>query len=550
MRHQAPGSPLPDSPPTSPENPPQPPNVNPTFRPPGFAKNLHPLTAVLAGLLAAFAEKAYAEVRSSPDYVIKAEAFDPTFETAVSEAYQVEASVDMIGGTGVEAGTKTEARSGFKGALYEVSAVAVMATPAKINETSAYAPVTAQLSATALYDDSTISPLDGNEVAWTVNAGAITSISGTGLATVGAVSADTVSGFSGEYSGISGTGNLTVTDYDRDNFGAYADDGLPDWWQIGTGLSSGEAGLTQDPDHDGIVNRDEFAFNLDPLAHESLATPQAGFASLGADRYLTVTFRRNMAASDFFEWSVLRSTDLKNWSPEGVTLLSKEEIDSWTESVTMRSSFPMSMQPKEFLSVRAHGPYVAMTFDDGPHPTNTPQLLDILLARNIKATFFTIGTNAGYYPKLLRRMIAEGHEIGNHTQNHPDLSTMTDTQVRMELDACHNAIVAATGVAPVLMRPPYGALTKAQRIWIAQEYGYYIAFWDLDPLDWQLPGSAVVADRIASSVRNGSKVLSHDIKAGTIAAMPLALDRLIAKGYKFVTVSELNALSAQSPGLE
>jgi peptidoglycan/xylan/chitin deacetylase (PgdA/CDA1 family) len=507
---------------------------------------LHPFAAVLAGLLASFGEKAWAEVRSSKDYVIEAEAFDPTFETAVSEAYLVEASVDMIGGTGVEAGTNTEARSGFKGALYEVSAVAVLASPASVNETSAYAPVTALLSATAVYDDSTISPLAGTEVAWTVDAGAITSINGSGLATVGAVSTDTVSGFSGRYSGVSGTGNLIVLDYDPDNFGAYADDGLPDWWQIGTGLGASEAGLTQDPDHDGIVNRDEFAFNLDPLAHESLVAPQAGLADLGPDRFLTVTFRRNKAASDFFGLSVLRSTDLESWSPEGVTLLSVEDIDSGTESVTVRSSFPMSMQPKEFLSVRGLGPYVAMTFDDGPHPTRTAQLLDVLSARNIKATFFTVGTNAGYYPQLLQRMITEGHEIGNHTQNHPDLSPMTDVQVRAELDACHNAIVAATGVAPVLMRPPYGALTQAQKTWIPPEYGYRIVFWDLDPLDWQTPGSAVVADRIASSVWNGSVVLSHDIHAGTIEAMPLALDRLIAKGYKFVTVSELIALSAQS----
>ena len=195
--------------------------------------------------------------------------------------------------------------------------------------------------------------------------------------------------------------------------------------------------------------------------------------------------------------------------------------------------------------VRGLGPYVAMTFDDGPHPTRTAQLLDILLARNIKATFFTVGTNAGYYPELLQRMVDEGHEIGNHTQNHPNLSAMTDAEVRVELNACHAAIVAATGVAPVLLRPPYGSLTQAQRTWIPQEYGYRIVFWDVDPLDWQKPGAPVVADRIVSSVWNGAVVLSHDIHAETIEAMPLVFDRLIAKGYKFVTVSELTALSPQ-----
>ena len=500
------------------------------------------VVVALTGVLAGFGAIGHCEVRSSTDYAIEAEGFDPSFAQATSADYQVEASVDVIGGGGGETVTNTAARNGFKGALYEVTAVAVMATPAMVGETSAYAPSTTPLSGTATYNDSTVSALAGDEIAWTIDAGPITSISGAGLATAGMVSGDAVAGFSGSYSGMWGMGSLTVLDTDDDNFGGYADDGLPDWWQIGAGLSAGEAGPDLDPDRDGRINREEFAQNLDPLVSDLFGAPQAAWVKVGADWYFTVTFRRNKAASNFVELSVMRATDLVDWSAEGVVLVSVTDIDAETESVTVRSSIPMHMQPKEFLSVVGKGPYVAMTFDDGPHPTRTPRLLDILLARNIKATFFTVGTNAGLYPQILQRMVNEGHEIGNHTQTHPDLSTLSDAQVRAELDSCHAAIVAATGVAPVLMRPPFGALTQAQRVWIPQEYGYRTVFWDVDPLDWQQPGAGIVADRIVPAVGNGSVVLSHDIHSGTIDAMPLVLDRLLAKGYQFVTVSELDDL--------
>lgn len=192
-----------------------------------------------------------------------------------------------------------------------------------------------------------------------------------------------------------------------------------------------------------------------------------------------------------------------------------------------------------YSRVSINEPYVAMTFDDGPHPSNTPRLLDMLAQRNIKATFYVVGTNAREYPHIIRRMINEGHEIGNHTRSHADLTKLSDAQVRAELDYCRDAIIQAAGVPPHTMRPPYGAITSRQKTWIYQEYEYPTIIWSVDPRDWTRPGAVVVADRIVSGTQSGAIILAHDIHQPTIDAMPSALDRLLAKGYKFVTVTQL-----------
>ncbi len=195
-----------------------------------------------------------------------------------------------------------------------------------------------------------------------------------------------------------------------------------------------------------------------------------------------------------------------------------------------------------FSSVRVDGPYIAMTFDDGPHVTNTPRLLDMVKQRHIKLTFFELGERITQDPEILKRIVAEGHELGNHSWSHPDFARMSDTAVRSELQRTQEAFQEAVGFKPTLMRPPYGAITKAQRDWIHREFGFKIILWDVDPLDWKRPGPDVVARRIISGARPGSIILSHDIHKPTIDAMPQVFDTLLAKGFKFVTVSELLAM--------
>ena len=190
---------------------------------------------------------------------------------------------------------------------------------------------------------------------------------------------------------------------------------------------------------------------------------------------------------------------------------------------------------------------VAITFDDGPDPRWTPKILDILKAANVKAAFFLVGVNAERYPGLVRRIVDEGHEIGNHTWSHPNLGKISDEAVRRELQKTDDAIAAAIGKRPTLMRPPYGSITARQKKWIHEEFGYKIIIWDVDPLDWKRPGPSVVTARILKETHAGSIVLSHDIHPPTIEAMPATFDQLMKKGFKSVTVTELLAMATPIP---
>jgi peptidoglycan/xylan/chitin deacetylase (PgdA/CDA1 family) len=203
--------------------------------------------------------------------------------------------------------------------------------------------------------------------------------------------------------------------------------------------------------------------------------------------------------------------------------------------------------PITFSSVHVDGPFIALTFDDGPHVTLTPKLLDLLAARHLKATFFVIGQNAADHPDILRRAVREGHEIGNHSWSHPNFGKMSDDAVRRELQKTDDAIVAAIGKRPTLMRPPYGSITAHEKKWIHDEFGYRIILWDVDPLDWKRPGPSVVTARILKETKPGSIVLSHDIHPPTIEAMPATFDQLIKKGFKSVTVTELLAMATPVP---
>lgn len=184
-------------------------------------------------------------------------------------------------------------------------------------------------------------------------------------------------------------------------------------------------------------------------------------------------------------------------------------------------------------------PVLAMTFDDGPHPSLTPKLLDILKERNIKCTFFVIGKNAQMYPHIIRRMIAEGHEVANHTWTHCSLTSRSDAHIRSELKQSEDALVNVANYRPHLIRPPYGAINERIKNLMFAEFGYSTIMWSVDPQDWRRPGVSVVTSRLVSGAHPGAIMLAHDIHPPTIQAMPSMFDQLLAKGYQFVTVSQL-----------
>jgi peptidoglycan/xylan/chitin deacetylase (PgdA/CDA1 family) len=193
------------------------------------------------------------------------------------------------------------------------------------------------------------------------------------------------------------------------------------------------------------------------------------------------------------------------------------------------------------------GPYIAMTYDDGPHGVQTPRLLDMLKQRRLKATFFVVGKCVAEYPEIARRIVAEGHEIANHSWSHPTLSSMTEASVRDQLERTHQVLKQATGIETRLFRPPYGAFTQRQRNWAHAVYGYRTIMWDVDTLDWKHRSPARTEAIALQQTKSGSIILAHDIHKTTVDAMPTLLDGLVARGFKFVTVSELIAMDRPLP---
>jgi peptidoglycan/xylan/chitin deacetylase (PgdA/CDA1 family) len=185
------------------------------------------------------------------------------------------------------------------------------------------------------------------------------------------------------------------------------------------------------------------------------------------------------------------------------------------------------------------GLYAAITFDDGPHGTQTPRLLKMLRDRGIHSTFFLVGQCVAENPEVARQIVAEGHEVANHSWNHPLLSKMAEGSVRDQIQRTRDVVLQETGVNMTLFRPPFGGFTTNQRAWAHATWGYQIILWDVDSLDWKHRSPAKTQAIILSDARPGSIILCHDIHKTTVDAMPATLDALIAKGFKLVTVSEL-----------
>jgi peptidoglycan/xylan/chitin deacetylase (PgdA/CDA1 family) len=203
-----------------------------------------------------------------------------------------------------------------------------------------------------------------------------------------------------------------------------------------------------------------------------------------------------------------------------------------------------ALPPKKasYSRCNVEGPQVALTFDDGPHATNTPRLLDLLKERNVKATFFLVGTNVEAYPDIVKRIVSEGHEVASHSLTHPNLGKMAEGSVTEQLERTHRAIKTACGVDVVSFRPPYGSFTVTQRAWAASRFGYRTILWDVDPLDWKVRDSAKVEAEILRATTPGSIVLMHDIHKTTVDAVPAVIKGLSEKGLQFVTVSALVAM--------
>ena len=200
--------------------------------------------------------------------------------------------------------------------------------------------------------------------------------------------------------------------------------------------------------------------------------------------------------------------------------------------------------PKVFAR---HGPLqkrIALTFDDGPDDRYTPQILRILAREHVRATFFVLGVQAQMYPGMVRRIVHDGHALGNHSYNHGNLLTLTPQQVRWEVDTTERTLYRLTGTRTVWFRPPYGNV-NACVLRQMNQLGYRVVNWSVDSGDWRSLPARRVLSNVMSTVGPGAIVLQHcsgnsrEVLDGTVKALPMIIHALRARGYQFVTVPEL-----------
>lgn len=177
----------------------------------------------------------------------------------------------------------------------------------------------------------------------------------------------------------------------------------------------------------------------------------------------------------------------------------------------------------------------ALTFDDGPHPVYTEELLDGLKTRGVKATFFVTGEHAALHPDIIKRMHDEGHLIGNHTYSHIQLTDSNSDKFKKELIQTNEVLYDITGDEVQYVRPPYGSWDKK----FETDLNMFPVLWNVDPLDWCTANSSRVADAVISKVSDNDIILMHDYYDTSVEAALIVVDELTRQGYEFVTVDKI-----------
>ncbi len=231
---------------------------------------------------------------------------------------------------------------------------------------------------------------------------------------------------------------------------------------------------------------------------------------------------------------------------DGHRINSLDQKGRYTSDYQKLPSFPTL-----FRSDSANDAFVVLTFDDGPDPRWTPAILDILKSRGLKAVFFVLGSQAERHPEIVKRIIAEGHEIGNHSFTHPNLAEVPSARIQLELNATQRLIESIVGHSTTLFRPPYSADSRPANpgellpIAVAQSLGYMTILENVDPKDWQEPPVDELLQRLRDQLPFGNIILLHDgggDRSSTVAALPEILDYIQERGNTPVLLSEFLGL--------
>jgi peptidoglycan/xylan/chitin deacetylase (PgdA/CDA1 family) len=198
----------------------------------------------------------------------------------------------------------------------------------------------------------------------------------------------------------------------------------------------------------------------------------------------------------------------------------------------------VALHVRDVLGRKSRTNAVALTIDDGPHPTWTPKVLDVLAANGVRATFSLVGEQAQANPRLVRRIAAAGHTLCNHSMTHPQpFGGRSTAAVRRQIVDAQSAISDAAGKAPRLFRSPGGSWTAAVLDVVAEE-GLTPVGWSVDPRDWTLPGASAIEDTLVAA-RPGDILLCHDgggERSQTVAALKVVLPQLREQGLRFVVL--------------
>lgn len=292
------------------------------------------------------------------------------------------------------------------------------------------------------------------------------------------------------------------------------------------------------------INQEGTAVTLDKLFQNPEAAKEIFLKELTSQ----LTFRQVEESQQTAALNSLREIELSRWDfhyeDSLFSIRLTKEINGVSSVTVPLSSFYDLIRP-EYLQgadleayqqyeTKRHEKMVALTFDDGPDSKTTPQALEILKRYNAKATFFMVGQNVAANPELAKRVLDEGHQLGIHTWSHPDLTKLPLNQSKKEILDTQEAIYKATGIRPMITRPPYGAINSTVQNAVDQSF----IMWSVDSLDWKTRNTKAIMQEIVKT-QPGSIILMHDIHQTSIDALPSVLDYLKNNGYTLVTVDEL-----------
>ena len=217
---------------------------------------------------------------------------------------------------------------------------------------------------------------------------------------------------------------------------------------------------------------------------------------------------------------------------ESRELIEEEVVEEPVDEVVLVGT--ADPEPEPAPAPPEDGPVVHLTFDDGPNATYTPQVLDLLAAYGAQATFFVVGERVADHPDIAARIVDEGHAIGNHTWSHARLTEVPEPTFASEILDTQAIVEETTGTAPTCLRPPFGARDEAVNQGAA-DLGLEMAMWDIDPRDWERPGTDTIVERVLAEIEPGAVVLLHDgfrDRGQTVAATERLLEWLTDQGYR------------------